>query len=72
MYFTENEDHQLNWRKSRRSWNNGACVEAASLHGTIAIRDSQDASGLTLSYPAMAWRSFVREARTGLHDPRRP
>ena len=72
MYFTVNEARQLKWRKSRRSWNNGACVEAASLPGAVVVRDSQDAGGLVVDYPSMAWRSFVREARAGLHDTRLP
>jgi len=72
MYFTENETRLIKWRKSRRSWNTGACVEAASLRGAVVVRDSQDAGGLVLSYPPMVWRSFVREARAGLHDPRLP
>ena len=32
----------LDWRKARRSANNGACVELASAAGQILIRDSKD------------------------------
>lgn len=54
-----------NWRKARRSLNNGACVEVASRTGIVAIRDSQDLSGLTVLYGAGAWRSFVVATKNG-------
>jgi len=55
----------FNWRKAGRSLNNGACVEVASRAGIIAIRDSQDFSGLTVRYNAGAWRSFVVATKNG-------
>jgi hypothetical protein len=72
MYFRQDEAHRLNWRKARRSWNNGACVEAASLPGAVVVRDSQDLSGPVLSYPPMVWRAFVRGARAGQYEQRLP
>ncbi|MFI0410573.1 DUF397 domain-containing protein [Actinomadura sp. 3N508] len=41
------------WRKATKSGENGgACVEVASVPGTVAIRDSKDPKGtkLTLSH----------------------
>ena len=40
----------LQWRKARRSVNNGACVEVAPVSGQILIRDSTDRSGPVMRY----------------------
>ncbi|MFC4055348.1 DUF397 domain-containing protein [Actinomadura syzygii] len=48
------------WRKSSYSnGGEGACVELASLPGLIAVRDSKDPDGPTLTLEATAWRRFV-------------
>jgi hypothetical protein len=49
----------LQWRKARRSANNGACVEVAPAIGQILIRDSRDPEGPLLSYSIVAFRSFL-------------
>jgi hypothetical protein len=54
-----------NWRKSRRSVHNGACIEVTSTPGVIAVRDSVDRSGPRVLYTAQAWQSFIEEAKMG-------
>jgi uncharacterized protein DUF397 len=53
------EVRDLQWRTSRRSAGNGACVEVAPANGKIAVRDSKNPGGIWLHYPASAWRNFV-------------
>ena len=53
------EVRDLQWRKARRSADNGACVEVPrqtdrSESGTPRIQDGQ-----WLHYPALTWRNFV-------------
>ena len=59
MSLTDPEVRDLQWRKSRRSVGNGACVEVAPLGGQIAVRDSQNPDGTLLQYPAQSWQGFV-------------
>jgi Domain of unknown function (DUF397) len=49
----------LQWRKARRSVNNGACVEVAPVSGQIAVRDSMNPGGSRLQYSAQTWRAFI-------------
>lgn len=53
------------WRKS--SYSNGAtqCVEAASLGGLTAIRDSRDPEGPVLLLAGTQIRGLVHRIRTG-------
>lgn len=53
------------WRKS--SYSNGAtqCVEAASIGGLTAIRDSKDPEGPVLLLAGRQMRALVRSIRTG-------
>lgn len=62
------EAASLQWRKARRSANNGACVEAAPSGGRILIRDSKDPGGPILEYASKAWCLFTSEARAGRYD----
>jgi hypothetical protein len=53
------------WRKARRSGGNGgACVEVASLPGTVAVRDSKDPHGPKLAFSRDAWRTFATRVKT--------
>ena len=57
------------WRKSSYSGNGGDCVEvAASLPGTVAVRDSKDQDGLKLRFGDGAWRQFIEAVKAdGFH-----
>ena len=61
----------LEWRKARRSANNGACVELAPAARQILIRDSKDQNGPVIAYSQYSWRLFVASAKTGHFDPER-
>jgi hypothetical protein len=61
----------LEWRKARRSANNGACVELAPTAGQILIRDSKDQKGPVIGYSEDSWRRFVAVAKTGRFDSER-
>ena len=48
------------WRKSSYSdGNGGACIEAASGHGSVLVRDTTDREGATLAVTAHAWAGFT-------------
>jgi hypothetical protein len=52
-----------NWRKSTKSdGNGGQCVEVASGDG-IAVRDTVDRGGVTLTFTADAWARFTASLR---------
>jgi hypothetical protein len=54
------------WRKSSRSNNNGACVEARRIGDTIQIRDSKAlGTGPVLSFTKAEWDAFVGGVRDG-------
>jgi hypothetical protein len=54
------------WRKSTYSDGNGGnCVETASGHGMILIRDTADRDGQTLTFTAEAWRTFAAKLKRG-------
>lgn len=54
------------WRKSTRSGVAGDCVEVAFVSGDVAIRDSKDANGPSLSVSAKDWRLFLQQVRSGM------
>ena len=51
------------WRKASHSGGNGGeCVEVAAADTEIAVRDSKDPDGPSLSFDPSAWRSFLTRA----------
>ncbi|MFC0860930.1 DUF397 domain-containing protein [Sphaerimonospora cavernae] len=54
------------WRKSSRSANNCACVEAAVLNdGRVAVRDSKNPDGPALVFTPVEWDAFIVGAQGG-------
>lgn len=49
----------MKWRKSSRSAQQD-CVEIAFVPQAVAVRDSKNASGPTLAFPAKSWAAFVK------------
>ncbi|WP_328366569.1 DUF397 domain-containing protein [Micromonospora zamorensis] len=48
------------WRKSRRSQDNGGCVEVATNLGPrVAVRDSKDPLGPALIFDVETWHQFL-------------
>jgi hypothetical protein len=58
------EETHMSWRKS--SYSNGganACVEVGTSIDRVAVRDTTDREGATLSVPAAAWTAFLGTLR---------
>lgn len=53
------------WRKSRKSGNNGGCVEVADLGEYIAVRDSKNPDGPVLTFTTFEWDCFLDGAEQG-------
>lgn len=48
------------WRKSTYSdGTGGQCLETASDHGAVLVRDTANRDGATLAFTANAWRAFT-------------
>jgi hypothetical protein len=55
----------IEWRKSKFSNAQGNCVEAASLPGAVAVRDSKDPEGPVLMFSPAQWGAFTDRLRAG-------
>lgn len=51
------------WRKSRRSADQGSCVELARVGRVIAVRDSKNPSGPALVFSRSAWQAFTNRLK---------
>ena len=69
MAIIDSGDSSLSWRKASRSAGNGECVEVASAHGRISVRDSKDPEGPVLSCSIDAFRSFLDVAKRATQLP---
>lgn len=55
---------RAHWRKSSHSSQDGNCVEiATNLPGTIAVRDSKNPNGPTLTFTPTQWQTFTTSTR---------
>jgi hypothetical protein len=53
------------WRTSTRSGNGGDCVEVATnLPEVVAVRDSKDPTGPTLTFTPTHWTTFTTATLT--------
>lgn len=52
-------DEDSGWRKASYSNGSGNCVEVRSTARVVAVRDTTDREGCTLSVPADAWERFT-------------
>ena len=54
------------WRISSYSANGSTCVEVArNLPGIVAVRDSKDRHGATLTFTPEEWQAFTARLRQG-------
>lgn len=55
---------EITWRKSSYSGGSGECVEIGWPVAAVAVRDSKNPDGPTLTFPVRDWRAFLQR-RTG-------
>jgi hypothetical protein len=60
----DDDDSGRDWRRSRRSYGSGACLEAAS-GARIHVRDSKNPLGVVLRFTPAQWNDFVAGLRSG-------
>ena len=54
------------WQTSSYSGQSGSCVEVArNVPGVVAVRDSKDRGGPTLTFSPADWEMFTRRIRAG-------
>jgi Domain of unknown function (DUF397) len=62
----DDDDLSREWRRSRRSYGSGQCVEAAAWSGTrVDVRDSKNPRGAVLRFTPAQWNNFVAGVRSG-------
>jgi hypothetical protein len=50
---------EIGWRKSSYSSGDGDCVEIGWPDMAVAVRDSKNADGPTLTFPVTRWQDFL-------------
>jgi uncharacterized protein DUF397 len=50
---------EVGWRKSSYSGSTGNCVEIAWPSEDVAVRDSKQQAGPTLTFPTPAWQALL-------------
>ena len=55
----------MKWRKSSYCGNGAACVEVATEHGNILVRDSKNTDGPHLTFDLQFWLEFIQAIKTG-------
>lgn len=65
---TEFLSAHVQWRKSRYSDQQGACVEVAVLNDTVGVRDSKDPHGPILTLTRTTAATLAEAIRAGDHD----
>ncbi|MDQ3153674.1 MAG: DUF397 domain-containing protein [Actinomycetota bacterium] len=56
------------WRKSSRSSDTANCVEVALTGAAVAVRDSKQPNGVTLTVTPHAWTAFTTAIRNHEFD----
>ncbi|WP_190812540.1 DUF397 domain-containing protein [Saccharopolyspora pogona] len=56
------------WRKSRRSAQQGACVEVAVSDEAVGVRDSKDLDGGFFVVSPAQWSAFTTRVKSGQFD----
>lgn len=64
----EHPTHHLTWRTSSHSLEAGECVQAAHTTDMIAVRDSKDTTGPTITVTTTQWRELLTRIKSGDHD----
>ncbi|HEX4724871.1 MAG TPA: DUF397 domain-containing protein [Pseudonocardiaceae bacterium] len=57
-------DREIGWRKSSYSSAEGECVEIGWPDEAVAVRDSKNPDGPTITFPTRGWTDFLQR-RTG-------
>ena len=55
--------HVKDWRTSSASANGETCIEVGTTSGGVAVRDTTNRGGETLSVTASAWTAFLAALR---------